>query len=177
MDVRSIKGNHNLIGLWYLTMLGQGRANKVFYAANHDLAYVLDWASGLDFIHGAFVDGSLIGVGFVENLVTFETSDGPISRAEMGFGFMENCNVFEALKAGRIIVSNAFSELNLDHAFGTTPELNKKALAYIKRLGFKLYGPIPDFCSYLGKYSGVYTSHISRKEWNRLQNKHSLTSS
>lgn len=166
---RSILGDSNLIGLWYLTMLGCGRANKVFYAANHNLVYALDWASRCDFLEGAFIGDLFIGVGFAENTITFDTKLGPITRSEMGFGFLPNCNVFQALKAGRVIMQSCFDKLNVDHMFGTTPEPNKEALAYVRRLGLKMYGPVPNFCMYNGDYVGAYTSHISKDEWTKTK--------
>jgi hypothetical protein len=172
IQVEPIKGNHNLIGMWYMLSLPDGRADRVFYAAKHDLKYVLDWADQCDYIGGAFLDGQLIGIGFAENLMRY----GETSRVEVGFGFLPNCNIMQALQAGRKILSHFFETLDVENAFGTTPEKNREALAYIKRLGLKLYGPVPNFCTYLGAVSGVYTSHITREEWKQL-NKHNYKNS
>lgn len=165
LEVASIKGDPNLCGLWYLSMRGCGRADKVFYAGPHDLESVLSWIKLTNVFYGAFKDNQLIGVGFVENIQTFHSKVGVITRGEMGFGFLPNCTVFDALQAGRIMVNYCFED-GIDHLFGTTPELNKEALMYAKRLGFDLYGPVPNSCFYLGDYIGQYTSHISKEKWN-----------
>lgn len=172
ITVRDISGNSNLIGLWYLSMLGCGRADKVFYAAPHDLQYVLDWSKDITII-GAFKDDVLIGTGFVNNIQDFTGDNWSRRRAEVGFGFLPNCSIFESLRAGREILDICFSKdgLGIDDMFGTTPEPNKQAVAYIRRIGLALYGPIPNFTNYLGKHVGVYTSYISREQWNQQRSK------
>jgi len=170
ITIESIKFSPNHIGWWYLGMVTAGRADKVFYANQHDLQYALTWAKQCNHFWGAFSGDNLIGVGFVENEQFFKSDLGELYRAELGFGFMPNCTVFEALEAGRKMLDASFAEGYTD-LFGTTPEHNLPALAYAKRLGLKLYGPVPNFCHYLGLKSGVYTSHISREEWNKLKDK------
>lgn len=154
-------------------MVSSGRADKVFYANIHDLDYALQWAKDCHNIWGAFSGDKLIGMGFTQDPAEFgSVLDNPnnVYRAELGFGFMSNCTIFEALEAGRMMLDAAFAEGFTD-LFGTTPEHNLPALAYARRLGLKLYGPVPNFCHYLGLKSGIYTSHISREEWNKLKDK------
>ncbi len=157
-------------------MVGTGRGDQVFYAAKHDLQGALNWATKCDFIHGVFLEEKLIGVGFVENVLRFNTNQGQISRGEVGFGFLPSCSIFQALDGGRKMLDTFFNKLDIDHLFGTTPEPNKAAIAYAKRLGFSIYGPVPDFCAYNGDYVGIYTSHLSRTEWTKKNSKNSISS-
>jgi hypothetical protein len=165
ITIKSLKDNPDLIALWYLTLLGSGRASKVFQEFSGNLKSVIQWAEEIDYIKGAFLDDTFIGVGFVEEVKRLYLNDGVYSKARIGFGFMPNCNVFQALRAGKMIVTDAFDELKLDHMFGFTPEENQQALAYIRRVGFNLYGPIPQFTTYNGNCMGSYVSHMTRKEW------------
>jgi len=165
ISVHSLKGQYNLLGLWYLGMLHSGRADKFFYAGEHTLKSALEWSDKTSYIGGAFLGDDLIGLGFAQDLLHFDTDDGVIIKATIGFGFLPGPNIFQCVKAGRQIVTDCFSTTPIDHMFGTTPDKNREALAYIKRIGFQLYGPIPNYCMYNGEYTGAYKSHISRKEW------------
>lgn len=163
MQIVDIRNDPNLIGLWYLQMKGCGRADQVFYAdPDHNLEMVLSWGKRQNALYGAFRDDMLIGVSFVDNLLSFHSW----RRAELGFGFLPNCTGFQALGAGRLMMDAAFTDLGVNHMFGTTPELNKKALQYSRLLGLKQYPVIPNFCNYLGQCCGVVYSHISKEQWN-----------
>lgn len=162
LSVRSIKGDYNLIGWWYLNSVLCGRADKVFYASDHNLKDILDWFDRLTVCIGAFRDELLIGVGFVDTTIIFNKE---IKRGEVGFGFLPNCNVIQALQAGRLIIDQLTGEYGYTLLLGTTPLLNKEALAFAKRLGFDQYGPIPYTSFYLGELTGTFTSVLTKEKW------------
>jgi hypothetical protein len=90
---------------------------------------------------------------------------GDTTRAEVGFAFLPGGSIFTKLEMGRRMIDWMFSEAHVDVLFGTTPVQNKPALAYAKRLGFSLHGPIPDFSAWRGQSTDVWVSKLSRKEW------------
>ena len=168
LSVKSIKGDYNLIGYWYLTSVMCGRADKIFYAAPHNLKDILAWFDRLNICLGAFKDDQLIGVGFVDTIIQFNEST---SRGEIGFGYLPCCTVIEALATGRMMINTILNITNGATLVGTTPEPNKSALAFAKRLGFKQFGPIPHTSYYLGEVTGTYTSIMTKEEWNGRKQK------
>ncbi len=58
-----------------------------------------------------------------------------------------------------------FVKYEIDALFGTTPDENKLALRYAQRVGMSLHGPIPDFCTWQGKLTAGWISHIGRENW------------
>ncbi len=151
-------------------MVHSGRANQVFYAFPHDLKFALDWAMNATAFYGAFRGEELIGAGWIDNLLVIG-SDPPVVKAELGFGFMPNCNIFEALHSGRLMLDYTFDVYGIDFLFGTTPLSNKAALAYAKRLGLRQYEPVDNFCTYQGKIDACVTSAISKETWIERRNK------
>jgi RimJ/RimL family protein N-acetyltransferase len=75
------------------------------------------------------------------------------------------------LDAGRQMLGMTFDQYNIDYLFGTTPAVNKAALAYAKRLGFEMYGPIPNSCAFRGKIESTYISHITKDLLNERRTK------
>lgn len=142
----------------------------MFYSFPHDLKFALDWAMNTTAFYGAFRDQELIGAGWVDNLLVIG-EDPALTKAELGFGFMPNCTVFEALQAGRIMLDYSFDVLGVDFLFGTTPRSNRAALAYAKRLGLRMYEPVENFCTYLGKVDACVTSSISKEDWHERSKK------
>ena len=170
ITIQPINKSSNLIGLWYLNMVHSQRASQVFYAFPHDLKFALDWAMNTTAFYGAFRDKELIGAGWVDNLLAIG-GEPPVTKAELGFGFMPNCGIFEALQAGRLMLDYSFDVYGIDFLFGTTPLSNKAALAYAKRLGLRLYEPVENFCTYQGKIDACVTSSISKEVWVERRNK------
>lgn len=164
INIHPINKSSNLIGLWYLTMAHSGRANQVFYAFPHDLKFALDWAMNTTAFYGAFRGEELIGAGWVDNVIAIG-GEPVLTKAELGFGFMPNCSIFEALQSGRLMLDYSFDVYGIDFLFGTTPLSNKAALAYAKRLGLRMYEPVDNFCTYQGKIDACVTSSISKEDW------------
>ena len=170
ITIQPINKSPNLIGLWYLNMVHSGRADQVFYSFPHNLKFALDWAMNTTAFYGAFRGDELIGAGWVDNVLAIG-GDPPATKAELGFGFMPNCGIFEALQAGRLMLDYSFDVYGIDFLFGTTPLSNKAALAYAKRLGLRLYEPVENFCTYQGKIDACVTSSISKEVWHERRSK------
>lgn len=151
-------------------MLQSGRANQVFYTFPHDLKFALDWAMKTAIFYGAFRGDELIGAGWVENPLIIGV-EPTLTKAELGFGFMDNCNVFEALQAGRLMLDYSFDVCKVDFLFGTTPLSNRPAIVYAKRLGLRTYEPVENFCTYQGKIDACVTSSITKEQWNERRKK------
>ena len=146
-------------------MVRAGRASQVFYSFPHDLKFALDWSIRTAIFYGAFRDDELFGAGWVDSPLVIGT-EPTLTKAELGFGFMDNCNVFEALQAGRLMLDYSFDVCKVDFLFGTTPLSNKAALVYARRLGLRMYEPVENFCTYQGKVDACVTSSISKERWN-----------
>ena len=161
--------DENLIALWYLLMQNCGRADEVFYSGPHDIRYVLDWAKNCKFWIAK--NGNMcIGAAWISEFVNIGEIETPEIKAELGFGFINNCTIFQSMKAGRMILSDISEKFPLvKHLFGTTPKPNAHALAYAKRLGLKLVAETPSFCKYKGAVQSAITSYWSREDWNGRQ--------
>lgn len=158
----NVNDHANLISSLYLNMTAEGRMDDVLYQGGHDIVYFLQWVKSLRVFYGAFKDRVIIGGGWVDVPYSMEGSDRSYKKAEIGFGFSKSASVFEALAAGRMMLERTFEFYDIDFLYGTTPESNKLALGYAKRLGFQLYGPIPNTCIFRGKLEGTYTSYLDR---------------
>ena len=71
---------------------------------------------------------------------------------------------------GRVILSHWFGndKLALGVVAGVTPKLNRAALSFVHRMGFKSSGEIPDFCSYKGEVCPGVITRMTRAEWEAL---------
>ena len=82
--------------------------------------------------------------------------------------FRKYWNGDDSIDIGRIGLRHWFTDFGLDIIVGTTPKLNRAALAYVHRLGFTSIGEIPDFASYKGQKCPTIISHLTKAEWERL---------
>lgn len=147
----------------YCRLVQEGTAQKVWYQGNYSLHWLLGWTADPKNATILFIkDGKLCGAGWVTERQAL--GDTGKYKAEIGFAFFRDTPIFEALKFGRLALKYIADVYEVDYFFGTTPEENRHALAYAKRLGLKLVGPVPNFCSYLGEVKGVYFSYISAEE-------------
>jgi hypothetical protein len=144
-------------------MTAEGRMDDVLYQGSHDIVYFLNWVRSLRVFYGAFKDTVIIGGGWVDVPYVMESQDRPYKKAEIGFGFSKKATIFEGLVAGRKMLERTFNFYDIDFVYGTTPESNKLALGYAKRLGFQLHGPIPNSCVFRGKLEGTYTSYLDKE--------------
>lgn len=151
----------------YLRLVEDGLAEKVWYQGGLSLHWLLSWTADprngtILFLHVKDGKASLVGAGWVTERTPL--GDTGKHKAEIGFAFFKDTPIFTAIRFGRLALKYIADVFDVDYFFGTTPEDNKQALAYAKRLGLKLVGPVPNFCSYLGDVKGVYFSSISAEE-------------
>lgn len=171
IKVLDVKHHADLLAWLYLKLKLEGRADKIFYQAPHDVVYFLTWVDQLAVFYGGFKDDILVGGGWVgmPSLLEAKEDQAPLCgkttfrKAEIGFGFSGDCSVFEALQMGRLMLETTFDSYKIDFLFGTTPESNKAALMYARRLGMELIGPTPNTCVFNGKIEGTYTSHLTKE--------------
>ena len=94
-------------------------------------------------------------------------------RCEAGIIFFKDCRKLRITTTfGHLMTAWAFSNikpkgLTLDVIFGTTPQPNRAACMYFRRLGWKSIGPLPNYTTYPG-FDGpvaVYISFMTRSGW------------
>jgi hypothetical protein len=102
----------------------------------------------------------LCGLGW---LVLSDQLTNPFRKGEIGIGFFKGQK--DIRRFGEIMTTWAFDNLKVSAIYGTTPEPNRAALAYIRRLGFEMFGPVPNFCTWEGKPVAAWISAITKEKW------------
>jgi RimJ/RimL family protein N-acetyltransferase len=69
---------------------------------------------------------------------------------------------------GEMILDYWFNQLKLDTIVGVTPEPNRAALVYVKRLGFKEFGSLPKYTTYEGKVADGVVTSMSKEDWLKI---------
>tara|TARA_R110000868_G_scaffold72223_4_gene210795 strand:- start:16684 stop:17277 length:594 start_codon:yes stop_codon:yes gene_type:complete len=90
---------------------------------------------------------------------------GDKRKADCGFCFFKGPRRVDTVAFGRMMLGCFFQVFSIDALFGMTPEDNKLAVRYIKRVGMSLHGPVPEFASWDGKPTGAWISHISKEQF------------
>lgn len=141
----------------------------IYHECEPDLKSFLDQHTSTDTVTlGCFreVNGTpeFIGMGWIN---TFQRMGGGHAKAEVGFGFFDGGSVFEKVRLVRMMVDWVFEHLDVDAIFGITPEPNRSAVAFIKRVGFDIVGPLPAYATWGGELCGAYVSCITKehKRW------------
>ena len=146
----------------YLRLDAAGLADKVWYQSGHSLSWFLNWShcpeNGTVILarnNGTSVE--LCGIAWISNKQ--ELGDTGTYKGEIGFAFLPEVSVGDAIKLGRIGLKFIAGVFNIDYLYGATPDSNKRALAYAKRMGMQMYGPIPNHCVYLGEPDALWFSY------------------
>lgn len=158
------------IAALYNQMVADGTADTVWYETKHTLLWLLDWTARPEngtilFLIKEGEQWKLCGAGWVTNKQYI--GDTGKTKAEIGFTFMKGIPIFDCMKVGRLALKYMAEVFDVDYFFGTTPESNKRAVSYAKRMGLSIHGPVPNFCSFNGKIEGVYLSHITADDINK----------
>lgn len=74
----------------------------------------------------------------------------------------------ESTVIGRVILDDWFKEF--DVIGGMTPKLNRAALSFVHRMGFRSVGEVPEFCSYLGERCNAILTCMRKSEWETRSN-------
>ena len=99
------------------------------------------------------------GIGLLTQIMKTAT----VSRALGNFLFFKSYWGTESAILGRTLLDGWFKEF--DVIAGTTPELNHRAIHFVRGLGFREVGMIPDFSSYRRERCGSVVSSQTRREW------------
>jgi len=133
----------------------------VFSEGETSLRWFLETYRDMHVVAG-FDGKNLTGLGWLNKVLDM----GPAGRkGDCGMAFFPEVSPWKKLKLGALFIDYAFEELGLVGLFGTTPEPNRRAVRYSKKLGFKLFGPIPALSAWEGKLCGAYISSMTRQEW------------
>ncbi len=100
------------------------------------------------------------GMGWVADSVQMNG----YTKAETGIG-MFRCAGRDSLEFGKMMFSCFFQQYDIDSLFGVTPEENKLAIRYAQKLGMSIHGPIPQYCTWEGRPTAGWISHISKEQW------------
>jgi hypothetical protein len=158
----------------YLRSRQDGTLPMVFYQNAPDVRQFIDWyvrGAGKEVICstiGAWAaTGELLGMGFVNAV---ERSDNLV-KCEVGFLFTKDVSIFRQIDYMRTMVSFIFLNSDVTAVLGTTPERNPGAVAMIRRLGLRLFGPIPNYATWNNEPCGVWLSQTDKAHWfNQSQN-------
>jgi len=148
----------------YLRLDAVGQADKVWYQSPHSLSWFLNWSHSHE--NGTVIlarnrDGviELCGIAWLSNKQ--ELGDTGTYKGEIGFAFLPEVSIWDAVKVGRIGLKFMAETFNIDYFYGATPSRNRHALAYAKRVGLQMFGPIPNHCTYLGEPDSLWFSYIA----------------
>lgn len=104
----------------------------------------------------------MVGVGWAGSLFELDR----YRRAEVGMGFFRGYAQFDLLlNLGKLMLTWAFRELDLDMAYGITPVPNRAASLYFLKLGLNAYGPIARWTTYQGQACDAWLSAVTREDW------------
>lgn len=158
----------SLLAQAYLTYQKEGTLPVIFYLKIPTIKEFIDahMETGSRITLGCFrVDEEtnkvdLVGLGWVSDSVRM----GGHCKAEIGIG-MFRCAGRDNLAFGKMMLSCFFQQHAIDVLFGTTPEPNRLALRYSRKLGFDLSSPIEDYCTWQGELTAGIISHMSKAQW------------
>ena len=148
----------------YIRMEEEGTLATVFYQKLPTLAeFMAEFlTAGRRVTLGCFRQQELCGLGWVFQPVTMDK----YVKCETGMVFFRRqSNPRDNLSFGKMMLQVFFERYPVDVIFGVTPDPNKLALRYARKLGFSLHGPIPDYCSFGGELVDGWISHMSKEGW------------
>lgn len=158
----------------YLRLKRDGQLPVVFYQGEPpDVRRFMDWYSQSEGRAVIVVGGwdvsaeeepRFLGMGFVNAM---EKCEG-LTKAEVGFAFFKDVSIFQQISLMRAMISHLFITYPIDTILGTTPERNAGAVAMIRRLGMRLFGPMPNYACWHGQPCGVWLSQTDREHWFNL---------
>jgi len=145
----------------YLRFQADGLLPMVFSEGETSLRWFLETYRSMHVVAG--MDGErLAGLGWLNKIIDMGTAGW---KADCGMAFFPEISPWSKVRLGELFIDCAFEELNLQGLFGTTPEPNRRALRYAKKLGFQLHGPIPAMSAWEGKICAAYISSMTRQQW------------
>lgn len=108
----------------------------------------------------------IAGFSFFRDITTM---GGKFLRADVGQAFLRNLPP-EASPIGfaRMMMEIGFDRLGLSVISGLTPARNRASVAFAKRIGFSVCGPIPGGVSWYGQLEPAYLSSMTKIQWEQI---------
>jgi RimJ/RimL family protein N-acetyltransferase len=159
-----------MLAMAYCAMIADGSIRQVFHQAEPDIKWFLSWMTEQEsVIIGAYRKQlesdavTLCGMGFINSIQRL----AGLTKAEVGFSFWSPMAPMIFMKAElvRRMLDYAFEFSGLDSLTGLTPERNPGAVAMIRRVGMRVFGPVPRYCSWHGEACGAYISQMDAESW------------
>jgi hypothetical protein len=157
----------------YLMMKSEGTLENFYSQGIPDLATFLTScfsSGGLSL--GAFVkEGgvpTLAGVGLMPRPIS--CSGGVVERSEVSEAFLRKYQLRSlTLPLCKMMLEMVFDKAPVTVIYGTTPEPNRAALAFMKAIGFEYSNqPIQHYSTWRGTECSVYVSWLTRNRWREL---------
>lgn len=160
--------NESTLALAYLNFERDGSLEKIFHEKPAGLRWFLDSFSKdtIDVLACSKLDEGgtprLCGLGWINRFDNLTTH----LKVDVGHGFFR-----EYQKHGwpqvwcQLCLEYVFSRLNADVAYGVTPEPNRAAVIFARRLGFEMHGPLPMFTSWEGRPCAAYVETMTKEQW------------
>lgn len=160
----------DLLAYMYLRLLNDGGLKKFYHESQPTVTEFIRQQSHARTL-GCFevkkgLPPVIVGLGFADPISIVRTKTGNLIKAETGMVFLRGAE--RTVDFGRMMLKWAFDELQLDVAYGTTPSLNRLALAYREKLGFKTVGELPLYTVYNGTPCSALISAVTRDEFNEF---------
>ena len=91
------------------------------------------------------------------------------SRADCGMAFVRNVNVHDTLTFAHMCIEFVFDTLRVDAIHGIIPEKNRAAVAFGKRCGFNMSGPIEGATIWQGQLCGAMIMSMTKDTWKGIR--------
>jgi hypothetical protein len=166
-----------LLAKIYIRMEEEGLLDQVFHAGGMDIINFVTTFSRQNASLACFVeiDGTPHLAGLMWFNSTFKIGALDLRKAEVGICVFKRFHKLKwALRLAALCAEWAFDHLGVHAIYGTTPELNRRAVAFFKLLGFGWIGPLPNYTSFPGcdEPVGVYLSFMDKKTWATVRQKY-----
>lgn len=171
--VRSNIGEE-LLAVAFIQMQQDGVLDYVFWQKPPTLREFLNWCyNPSTVIIGCFMETAgptldaepaieLAGLGWVTSV---RTRNGR-RYADVSEMFWRKFQTLDTtLTFGKLMLDFAFEELKVDILYGITPEKNRAAVWYMRKIGFQPFGPIPGLCCWRGEECGGIMSVLTKDAW------------
>lgn len=107
---------------------------------------------------------NLVGIGWINEF--FKMRDFLRCNAGMGFFRRKDGEQPQNLvMLGQMMVEWAFDHLNIDAMHGVTPAGNRAAVAWSKKVGFLVSGPVEGGTVWKGELADVWMSSMTKARW------------
>ena len=162
-----------LLAVAYLRMQQEELLPMFFWEKPPTLRAFLDWcAQPNSVVVGVFLETiaptldapkvELVGLGCIHSI----RSMGGKRHGDTSEVFFRE---FQAMgitgEAGRALLRFAFTECKMDALYGITPCKNLAAVRFMRWVGFKAFGPIPELCCWDGENCDGWISVLTRSMW------------